>query len=811
VRGWRLDLFTWQMGLILSRVRDATIEMPAPVETPSPAEPVEATVFALSGIDGAGFQNTIAAHPTNGVVLSGGDNGGMHRSTDQGRTFGPANSGMWERAHHQTAGLVWCDEYPDVVFAGVGASGTSGGFAWSNDQGLTWQIRDGQQPMFAANSGSAWASGTVPAAQPRSTGRLAAWWTDTDDTGYVWVASAQDGVWRADFDPLAANAADIVSNWTRTGGTGIDDGKCLRALSVNSTGTTVLVAVFGDVNESDPDRWDAHGRVWRIDSANNATAPTTATQETNAPRTPEDILWLEDKTYVAASGASPGPATDQGVWRRTATNTWSQIDDNAANDVEFKSLTGAVSSGTHILWAGANDSDETNPDAYCVRRTDDAEAGTPTWVSLSDFADNERQYTLGDADGPVWWAGDDLGWTYWNRDFAASDLHYVADDDVLYAAGRSGSYRHDDPQLSTPTGEVLWPINRGLNVTFNKKTVCHPATAGTAATVNTDWAVVTTTARFATAVMARPASWDASSLSGFDMWYDSGGDLWYVCIGDRDDYDDHGQLFTSSDPWSVAWTEDTSWTTDVAGTQRPVGIAGCWEAGTESTRHLVCAAAGDGLYQKIGTGTWTKRTAADSGPTFTSASESHVIIAPIAWPAQTGTDQTFYVLDRWNNKIYRSTDSGDTLEVLTSGLGITSPEQYGWIECPAADPTILYVQTNTGVWRLDAADTVTAPVTFTAGFTDITPPRPNSESINGIAVDPNDAQRIWVGMHATDAGNLAKLMLTTDGGSTWANHADDVWRSKVQDLVVHLACDQGGDVYAALRGNGMIVGEQTWV
>src|SRR5919106_1388886 len=152
-------------------------------------------VFQPTGLEGGGFQNVVEFDPSgSGLVLSGGDVSGFHRSMDHGATWKTSNRGL--RALHElkVASILFSRTTPGKVYAAVGYQGRRGGLLVSEDGGASWSLRSAI-PLFSAGQN---VDPALPPDHPRSTGALLA----QDEAGAVYPPTFRPGVMRPVDDRL---------------------------------------------------------------------------------------------------------------------------------------------------------------------------------------------------------------------------------------------------------------------------------------------------------------------------------------------------------------------------------------------------------------------------------------------------------------------------------------------------------------------------------------------------------------------------------------------------------------------------------
>ena len=412
-----------------------------------PAEPAQepSLSFSPSGLEGGGFINTVALDPAgSGLVLAGGDVSGVHRSTDWGRTWSPANTGITVQAHLKVAALAFSPTVPNKVYAAVGARGTQGGLLVSTDGGTTWSLRS-HVPRFSGGNN---VDAGLPTTHPRSTGNLL---VVDDERGLLYAGTFDDGVMRS---------ADDGHTWTT-----LDlSGKHVRSLVFSAAEPDVLYAsVYGD----------------RIYKTTSARGDGSFVPLASSPASVEELLVLGDALYAAAGHAGVFRSRDDGA-------TWERLGDPVVrNDGPvWMAIAGYLDAeGTAVLYAGADQPSFSGAAHDSVVRSRD---GGETWSSVT--ADPAAVHPdVGGPGGEPWWLAlsrpvNLIG----GRQFTAAHLAVTGTDpDRIFVAGRSGVW-------ATPDATSSWyPMVRGMGVTINRTVVADPNAAGRVFVGNTDWVVLT--------------------------------------------------------------------------------------------------------------------------------------------------------------------------------------------------------------------------------------------------------------------------------------------------------------------------------
>lgn len=357
-------------------VRELTADQPDQDATPSLS-------FSATGLAGGGFQNVVAFAPDGSAALLGGDNAGLHRSTDAGLTWLPVGAGLPDWAA-KVAAIAWHPDDPDVVIAVGGFSGTTGGVLRSEDGGRTWVVASEDVRFSGANTPGV---AGLPRTHPRATGDLLLW---------------QDGVlYAATFDAGVHRSTDGGRTWQSLG----VEGHFLRGLTMDGGGR-LLVAT-------------RDASLWAVtDRAGAATAE----QVPGGPTTVEELA-VDGDTVLAAAGA-------QGIWT-LRDGTWQQVHRVQA------AVTTVEVAGDGTWWAGTHDP---AGDAPGVLVSIDRGA---TWAAS---ATGEALEPVVAGTGLDWWVAraqrsflpDGRGWT------AAQFAHDPTDPGTVLLAGRAGAWRTSD-------------------------------------------------------------------------------------------------------------------------------------------------------------------------------------------------------------------------------------------------------------------------------------------------------------------------------------------------------------------------------
>lgn len=510
--------------------------------------PPRRLTFAPSGLDGGGFVNVVAYDPSgSGVVLAGGDVSGIQRSTDFGRTWAPANTGVEGLAELKVASLLFSPRVAGEVYAAVGDEGRVGGLLVSTDDGRSWSLRS-DVPRFSGGNNP----GTLlPSRHPRSTGTLLA----ADPT--------RDVLYAATFDAGIMRSNDDGRTWTTLGLAG----SYLRGLALDPAHPEVLyVAAFDDA-------------VYRTTAAGSTG---TFARLAGSPRDAEELAIVATVLYAAAGRQGLLASSDGGA-------TWRPLlgSDRARGPV-WEAIAGYDACGHSVLYAGADDGGANS----IVRSAD----GGSTWISLAAGRSGVR-VEEGGPRGPRWWLASQpeflLGGSLYTASQIAVDTRAPPSGGCLrprlLVAGRSGVWGSAD------SGSSWYPMVRGLAVTIVHAVAVDPDSPGNVFAAAADWGLLSST-NGGVSVTAHPIGG-----SGFGLTLDAGvrPRTLYVGVGSPD-VNEGGEVVAGSDPAGRRWI----------GTGLAAAAGGRVLAVSErriSDRPVVLAAVdGEGVWRRSGSGTWSE-------------------------------------------------------------------------------------------------------------------------------------------------------------------------------------------------------------
>ena len=439
--------------------------------------------------------NVVAFDPAlPGVVLAGGDVSGISRSTDYGRTWAPANTGVEDLTDLKVASILFSST--GEAYAAVGDKGVGGGLMVSSDAGRSWSLRS-DVPRFSGGNNDGL---PLPAPHPRSTGSLLA------------VDAGRGLLYAATFDSGVMRSADDGRTWTTLGLAG----RFLRGLAIDPANPDVIyVSAF-------------EGGVYRTSTA--STAGSFALLPTS-PGSVEEMTIVGDDLYAAAGADGIYRSPDGG-------RTWTRL---VGPGPTWESISGYSACGKTILYAGAN-----GGGSHGLARSID---GGTTWTTLADGVHIHTDE--GGPGGPKWWLGEQRSFLLGGSIYTASQI--AVDPQVLaggvclqprvLVAGRSGVWGTEDG------GSNWFPMVRGMGVTIVHAVAVDPSAPNDVFAAAADWVALSSDDGGSTFALRSP-----SAGTGFALAMDASSNPspLYVATG-APLQNRGGEVFTNQNALSNGW------------------------------------------------------------------------------------------------------------------------------------------------------------------------------------------------------------------------------------------------------------------
>lgn len=545
-------------------------------------------------------------------------------------------------------------------------------------------------------------------------------------------------------------SADDGHTWQATGLSGAD----LRSLVIDPANPDVLYATT------------YMSGVYRTTNASAATPTWTALA--SSPRDVEELRMIGGSLYGAAGVDGVFSSSDGGAtWQRLGSGPTVAGGTAVSNGPAWVSITGYETASGTTLYAGALNPAR-NGDGYdsVVRSTD----GGATWTSLTQPTAVHR--TIGGPSGQQWWwdgNGRLGGPTSWANHLEVAP----GTPDRIMVAGRMDIY------ASADGGGNWYPMVEGLGVTVNRGVAVDPNRPSRVYVPTMDWVSVYSDDGLRDDVhRSTPAG--ATNPRTLALDTSTNPSTVYLGTGDMQS-NTNGELYSNTDPATQPWVSEGLGVH--TGNRRVIGVA----AGSVQGERIVLAVVEQsGLWRKSGD-SWTQVSTAVT-PTYQG-------IQAGSWFAWHPGSSTVFLFDRATG-VWRSSDAGRTWTMIWQRPSTWT--NTGYLAVDPTDPTTLYVSAGfAGLHRLDDATTGTVGAGITA--TQI----PGFAGPGPIAFDRHG--RLYVA--SPSISEPSRLSMSTDGGLTWRELGDDVWRNQgVAPFFLDVAPD--GTLYAAMRGMGVLIGDR---
>lgn len=649
-----------------------------------------------NNVSGGGFQSDVTITDDGLTVYSSADVSGVFKSTNGGLSFSSRNEGL---RSSKIASLTITPDNDQILYAGTGEKGGSGGLFRSVDGGDTWFLTgDGVKAQFAGNHAST--NDPLPVGHPRSNGDLIVVDPGEDNTSYT---------------------DDIVIAGTYKNGVRLFiQGGEIEASAVNTQGFVRSVAhdpalpntAFAAIQFSDKTK----NGIYRIDYTNPSDPISTLEYTTERP---EGLTVLSNGHVYAAIGAD-------GIVKYDGTSWGLQNSGLSINNEnrQWTAVAGYVNESDDIIYAGTNNrggsADGTNYSS--IWRTVD---GGNSWTPLVDADTNVTDQIHGQSFN--WWyrieAFRQAGLGRTNNVISSIDIARGADansvsDDIIYVSGRGGIWKSEN-------GGGLWePAVSNMQATSNNGVAVNPNDPTQVVLANTDYVVLETANRFSNSDISRDKPPSAESRA-YDIIFDISSNELVLGVGDRD-RNESGEVFIKSatslgNPSGSDWTNTDLSAATSATNGRVRAVAYGYHNGSSATSQTILASVeGEGVFRRHD-GIWSK----SSGISIGSTDRSNFI-----WP-DNGNSGVVYLLDL-SSGFFRSNDGGQSWTDIWPSMKFNNNNFFntGHIAASDENPTTLFVSiqgkvdspigTGFRVFRMTDADTAIFGPPGTTGITDIT-------------------------------------------------------------------------------------------
>jgi hypothetical protein len=737
-----------------------------------------------TAVSGGGFQSDVTISDDGQTVYSSADVSGVLKSIDGGLRFETRNNGL---TSYKVASLAITPDNAQIIYAGIGDKGKSGGLFRSSDGGNSWTMtRGGAKALFAGNHSNK--GDPVPKGHPRPNGDLIVVDEGNNITSYtddiVIAGTYSNGV------RILISGGDKEASAVNTSG-------FVRSVARSPAVPNIAYAAIQFANS------DKNG-IYRINYA-NVNAPS-STLVYSALR-PEGLTVLSNGHVYGALGAQGIVKFDGQRWQlqNTGLSTdnpyrqWTAVTGYTANKQDV------VYAGTTNLGGRAKGRNYSN-----LWRTDN---GGASWVALINANDNVSDTIYGQ--NSDWWfrtnAFQQAGIGRTNSVVSSiavsrGSLANDVSDDIIYISGRGGIWKSD-------TGGRQWaPAVNNMQVTANNGVAVNPNNHKQVVIANTDFVVLASQSRFENNNIVRDKPQGAES-KGYDILFDKTSNQIILGVGDRDTNSPGGGevYIKSADKLATAsaaiWTNTKLSAVTSANNGRVRAVASGYHNGKATTSQTVLAAVeGEGVF-RFHNGRWIKSTGVKIGATKRSK---------FVWPDNTRSG-VVYLLDL-SAGLYRSSDGGQSWSNMWPSMKLRNKAFFntGFIAADDKNPTTLYIsiqgdrgspiRTGFKVYRLNNADTEIFDRITNPNITDIT--KHSGQSLikrpGPLQISPDGS--LWLAQqqdakNAVDAALFVMRNPATD--KSFTNVTTDKY-SQITASPNGIAISRDGYIYISQNGSGLV-------
>jgi len=287
---------------------------------------IESISIEYNNVSGGGFQSDVTITEDGLTVYSSADVSGIFKSTNGGLLYETINKGL---KSSKVASLAITSDNDQILYAGTGDKGGSGGLFRSIDGGNTWKLTDeGNNAQFAGNHSAD--SDPLPSGHPRSNGDLIVvdegsnTATFTDDI--IITGTYKNGV------VIFTQGGDLEVSAVNTSG-------FVRSIANNTAiPNTVYAAMYFNDN--------TQNGIYEINYTNVSNPTSTLVYQTS---NPEGITVLSNGNVYAAIG-------ENGIVKYNGTS-WSLINTGLSvnnTNRQWTAVTGYLLDTSEVIYAGTN-------------------------------------------------------------------------------------------------------------------------------------------------------------------------------------------------------------------------------------------------------------------------------------------------------------------------------------------------------------------------------------------------------------------------------------------------------------------------
>ncbi len=737
-----------------------------------------------TNVSGGGFQSDVSISSDGQTIYSSADVSGVLKSSDGGYHFETRNKGL---TSYKVASLAITPDNDQILYAGTGDKGKSGGLFRSIDGGGSWVLtRHGHKVSFAGNHSAT--ADPIPKGHPRSNGDLIVVDEGPDATSYsddtVIAGTYNSGV------RILTNGGDKQVAAVNTSG-------FVRSVARNPALPNIVFAAIQFANS-------AKNGIYEI-NYNKVNAPV-STLVFSALR-PEGLTVLSNGHVYGALGAQGIVKYDGKSWQLKNSGLSTK---NAMR--QWTALAGYTLDGHDVVYAGTtNLGGRAKGRNYSnIWRTVN---GGDSWTALVDADKNVIDTIYGQNND--WWfrtgAFQQAGIGRTNSVVSSialsrGGLSNDVSDDIVYVSGRGGIWK-------SSTGGREWaPAVNNMQVTANNGVAVNPENPKQVVLANTDFVVLASNSRFEQSDIARDKPRGAES-KGYDIHFDVESNEVILGVGDRDtNSPGGGEVYIKPNtglakPSAAAWinTQLSAVTSANNGRVRAVS-AGYHDGQSATSKTLLAAVEGEGVF-RFHNGRWSQSTGIKIGATKRSN---------FVWPDNTRSGLV-YLIDL-SAGLYRSNDGGKTWSNMWPSMRFRNKAFYnsGYITADDNNPTTLYLSiqgdrgspigTGFKVYRLNNAQTEVFSHLNNANITDITKHsgRLTIKRPGPLQIGPNGA--LWLTQQQDAKNAIDAALFVMQNPATDASFTDvttDQYRQvAASPNGIDIASD--GYIYISQNGSGVV-------
>ena len=751
---------------------------------PGSASTINSIIVENNNVSGGGFQGDVTISDDGLTVYSSADVSGIFKSINGGLLFNNINEGL---KSPKVATLVITPDNDQILYAGTGDKGGSGGLFRSTDGGETWELTgEGGSAQFAGNHSAN--ADPLPNGHPRSNGDLiivdvgASATSFTDDI--VITGTYKDGV------RFFVEGGEIEAAAVNTSG-------FVRSVAYN---TAIPHTVYAAIYFAD----STQNGIYEIDYADISTPISTLVYPTLKP---EGITVISSGRVYAAIG-------DGGIVKYNGTswslkNTGLSVGDSLR---QWTAVTGYLKGNNDVIYAGTNNLGGNALGTNYSNIWRSVNNGN-TWTPLVDADANVEDQVYGQSYN--WWYRTDgfpqggLGRrnsVVSSIDVARGAFPNVVSDDIIYVSGRGGIWKSDDG------GDFWKPAVYNMQATANNGVAVNPNNPSQVVIANTDYVLLETSDRFDNSDISRDKPNGAESR-GYDVIFDVTADELIVGVGDRDTNNPGGGEVFIKSASTIGNPSDSGWTTTglAAETSSSNGRVravtyGYHDGNAATSQTILAAVEGEGVF-RYHNGTWLQ----SNGISIGSTERSNFV-----WP-DNGNSGVVYLLDL-SKGLYRSIDGGINWSNIWQSMSFNNNNFFntGYITADDNDPSTLYLSiqgkvgspigTGFRVYRMTGADTGVFGVPGTDGISDISYHSDNSSIQRPGPIVFGLDGRLWLTQQQNSVNLIDAALFVMENPTTDLSF-NDVTTNEYRNIAVQpsgIDVSNDGYVYISQNGTGLV-------